>query len=351
MGERRRGGGAIAHPPEAAIMGAVRITQLDGTLPNLALMRLSDAHKAMGDEVRFYRSPYRHLDEPRYMRVYGSAIFKFSAQQVNRLQAEFPEAIIGGTGTSSSLTVDEYVQGWAGLDYDLYPDFTASIGFTQRGCRLSCKFCVVPGKEGRPREESTIAEIWRGEGHPKHIHLLDNDFFGGPAWRERISEIREGGFKVSFTQGINVRAMTDEVAAALATVEYRDNHFRERRLYTAWDNLKDEEIFFRGVDTLERHGIPAKHLRAYMLVGFDKRETWERIFHRFHRMVERGVEPYPMPFDQERRDLKRFQRWAVTGLYRAVPFESYDANRKSSTTPPKDHPDLFLTSPSVGETV
>lgn len=29
------------------------------------------------------------------------------------------------------------------------------------------------------------------------------------------------------------------------------------------------------------------------------------------------------------RGLKQFQRWAVTGLYRAVPFASYDANAKS----------------------
>src|SRR5208337_3425878 len=111
---------------------------------------------------------------------------------------------------------------------------------TQRGCRLSCKFCVVPGKEGKPRTVATVADIWRGEPHPKHLHLLDNDFFGQDQWRERIAEIRDGGFKVCFNQGINVRAVTDEVAEALATVQYRDMKFKERRLYTAWDNLKDE---------------------------------------------------------------------------------------------------------------
>jgi hypothetical protein len=74
---------------------------------------------------------------------------------------------------------------------------------------------------------------------------------------------------------------------------------------------------------------------VYMLVGYDKRETWERIWHRFHMMVSRGVEPYPMVFDcratdvARYRDLKRFQRWVVTGLYRAVPFADYDAGRKA----------------------
>jgi hypothetical protein len=71
-----------------------------------------------------------------------------------------------------------------------------------------------------------------------------------------LSEVREGGFKVCFNQGLNVRLMTQEAARELATVDYRDDGFKTRRLYTAWDNLKDEEVFFRGVDTLEAAGIP-----------------------------------------------------------------------------------------------
>jgi hypothetical protein len=68
----------------------------------------------------------------------------------------------------------------------------------------------------------------------------------------------------------------------------------------------------------------------YMRIGFDKRETWERIFDRFHKMVARGIRPYPMVFDNGRRDLKKFQRWVVTGLYRAVKFEDYDASIKTA---------------------
>lgn len=310
-------------------MGAVRITQLDGKLPNLALMRLAAFHRARGDEIVFTRSPHRDMFEPDYDRVYASAIFKFSAARIEKLLNAWPSAIIGGTGSDRTTTVDPFIGDSHALDYSLYPDFDASIGFTQRGCRLSCKFCVVPAKEGKPRHERTIDEIWRGEPWPRHLHLLDNDFFGGPGWQDRIAEIRRGGFKVSFTQGINVRAMTPEVAEAIASIEYRDDGFTQRRLYTAWDNLKDESVFFNGVDILEAAGVPSSKLMAYMLVGFAKNETWDRIMHRFERMVERGIRPYPMVFDQSRRDLKAFQRWAVTGLYRAVPFKDYDVNIKT----------------------
>lgn len=118
------------------------------------------------------------------------------------------------------------------LDCSLYPDFTGSIGFTQRGCPLACKFCVVPRKEGKNRSGRSIAEIWRGAGHPKNLHLLDNDFFGQPReqWQARIAEIREGKFRVCLNQGINVRLLDEDAAAALASIEYRDDQFQERRL-------------------------------------------------------------------------------------------------------------------------
>jgi hypothetical protein len=59
---------------------------------------------------------------------------------------------------------------------------------------------------------------------------------------------------------------------------------------------------------------------AYMLIGYDKNETWDRIWHRFTRMVERGISPYPMVYDRKRRDLKCFQRWVIVmgGMYRWI---------------------------------
>lgn len=319
----------------------VRITQLDGKLPNLALMRLSHWHKSRGDAVYYMRTARRELFEPEYGAVYGSAIFKFTAEKIERFKHNFPDAILGGTGTESVATVEQIIGDSDGLDYEPWGAFNASIGFTQRGCRLSCKFCVVPKKEGKPKGASTIAEIWRGAPWPKKIHLLDNDFFGGPEWQQRIAEIRDGEFKVSFTQGINVRAMTAEVADAIASIQYRDDGFTQRRLYTAWDNLKDEEVFFNGVDCLEAAGVSPKHLMAFMLIGFDKNETWERIHRRFNRMVERGIRPYPMVFDQNRRDLKQFQRWVITGLYRAVPFDKYDSSIKSKHMADERQRDIF----------
>jgi hypothetical protein len=313
----------------------IRITHIDGKLPNLALMRLSAFHRAQGDEVHFTRSIERSMFEPEYDRVYASAIFQYSHDRLQRFRSAWPNAIIGGTASGNNVTVEDIVGPLdAGVDYSSYPDFTPSLGFTQRGCRLKCSFCVVPKKEGKNRSVDTVDEIWRGPGHPKKLHLLDNDFFGQPKdqWQARLDEIREGAFKVCLNQGINVRLIDDEAADGLATIEYRDDQFKERRLYTAWDNIGDERIFFAGMDRLERAGIPAKHIMAYMLIGFDPKETMERIHYRFQKMVDRGILPYPMVFDRSKKELTQFQRYVVTGLYRKpMSFAEYKAEYRAAS--------------------
>lgn len=307
----------------------VRVVQIDGALPNLALMKLAAWHKSRGDDVFVTRHIEPTLFEPQPDKVYGSAIFDFSRQRVERFIRQWPEGNLGGTGTGRTHVVEMYTGDFEGIDYEGYPEFDASIGFTQRGCRLKCKFCVVPQKEGKNRSVGTIEDIWRGGKWPKKLHLLDNDFFGQENWRERVAEIRDGGFRVCISQGINTRLIDQESAEALATIQYRNTQFNERMLYTAWDNLGDEGIFFKGVETLERAGIPSKHLMAYMLIGYDKRETWERIWHRFNRMVATGIKPYPMVYDRSRKDLLCFQRWVLTGLYRIVPWGDYERETKT----------------------
>lgn len=318
----------------------VRITQLDGALPNLALARLSAWHRAKGDEVHFSRGASPGLFEPKYDKVYGGVLFSFTKEKLARFRTNFPDAVVGGTASGSGVTIEQ-IAGDADItpDFSHWPEFDASIGYTQRGCRLKCKFCVVPGKEGKNRSTSTLADIWRGEPYPKHIHLLDNDFFGQENWRDRVDEAKAGGYKLCFSQGINVRLINEEVAAAIAGTNFRDTKFSKRRLYVAWDNLKDEGVFFRGIDLLDAAGVKPTSVMAYMLIGFDPKETWERIFYRFDRMVERGIDPYPMPFDQSRVEHKRFQRWVVTRAYRNIPWAQYSASARGSFNEPL--PDLF----------
>ena len=190
------------------------------------------------------RSPTPTLFEPQYDLVYASAIFDWTYPKMERLLLAYPDAIVGGTGPGRPLGLT--VEGIMGVaeyefyDYSLWPSYRWSLGFTQRGCRPKCPFCVVPAKEGKVVPVNTMKDLWR-PGMPRTVLLLDNDSFGQPQWRDLIAEMREGRYRVSFNQGINVRLLTSEGAEALASVEYRDDQFARRRLYTAWDNLGDEK--------------------------------------------------------------------------------------------------------------
>ena len=144
------------------------LLQLDGKLPNLALMRLSAFLKQRGEAVEFRRisSPLmleHGLFDEGWTSVYASLIFERTRPVAERLRRIYPGAIIGGTGWDRRTRLEQIGVTTQALDYSLYPDYPHSIGFSQRGCRLRCPFCVVPDKEGRVTEERPIAEIWRGD--------------------------------------------------------------------------------------------------------------------------------------------------------------------------------------------
>ena len=301
-------------------MNTVRLLQIDGKVPNIALMRLAAHHRAEGDEVIYHHAdsllsvhPFQFGEADK---IYASAIFSRSKPIIDQLRWGRPDAIIGGTGSDipplqiSSLEargISTTTQ-----DYSIYPDFRQSIGFTQRGCRLNCSFCVVPQKEGKVKPERTIHEVWRGDPWPRELILLDNDFFGQPAWRDRISEIRDGKFKVSFNQGINARCITDEAAEAIASVDYRDDQMKDKRIYTAWDNRADEERLFTGLNRLVKYGVKPDRIMVYMLCGYWPGETQQDREYRRKRLREFGARPFPMVYGPNATpELKGFQRWVI----------------------------------------
>lgn len=323
----------------------VLLLDLDSKIPNLALMRIAAHHRALGDEVQFGRGIARTVKSEMLGsmyderidsadKVYASLIFEKTVDKAWRLLEVRPDAIIGGTGWHLEKTLEDVGITTQAKDYSIYPGWPQSVGRTQEGCRLKCSFCVVPRKEGEVRPVSTIGDIWRGDPWPREILLLDNDFFAAAnPWRERIREIREGDFKVSFNQGINARFLNEETAAAVASVKYFDDNFRRRCIYTAWDNRKDERTLMRGLQALVTAGVRRRHITVYVLIGFDheKRSAREVLvdddFYRIQQLREFGVLPYPMPYVRTPQTIG-FQRWIVPGYdRRGVKWEEWERSR------------------------
>ena len=308
----------------------VLLVQIDGKMPNLALMRIAAHHRANGDSVHLvqYRRPRKEASIAdaelglfdQWDKVYASLIFTKSQPVARRLKEVYPHAIIGGTGWGFQTTSQFGIPEEGIRDYTIYPSERRSIGFSQRGCRLDCsEFCVVPKKEGHVRDVATIHQVWRGDPWPREIVLLDNDFFGSPTWKEKIEEVKAGGFKLSLSQGINARMLSDEAAAAIASVKYRNDEMSRPCIHTAWDNLGDEKPLFRGLNALKRHGVKPDNITVYMLIGLRERRITDEDFERQRKLREFGCRPYPMPFvrgkiGEEGHDLVRFQTW-VLGAY------------------------------------
>ena len=100
-------------------------------------MKLAHWHRSQGHQVTLIRRRRRDLFDPAYDTVYASAIFSDSNKFFPKLEA---------TGRTSSLAAPNRqpltVESLIGKDYEFYdyhdyPDFTESIGFTKRGCRLA----------------------------------------------------------------------------------------------------------------------------------------------------------------------------------------------------------------------
>lgn len=328
----------------------VLLLQLDGKIPNIALMRLAAHHNERGDrvELRVVVSSdgvERELGDD-FDRVYASCVFEKTRPVAARLRDVYPDAVVGGSGWDLKSSLEALGVSLR-QNYSVYPAERRSIGFTQRGCRFRCPFCVVHDKEGANRQERTVAQIWRGDPWPRELLLLDNDFFGQPNWRDRVDELRAGKFRVSFNQGINVRTLTDEEAAAMASVDYRDDSMKTRRIYTAWDNPKDEARVFRGLELLVKHGVKPAHLMVYVLVGFWPGETWQDRDRRRARLREFGAVPYPMPFVRTP-ELIGFQRWIIGAYDKQIPWAewsaaNFDPHKLTRRAPPQEQ--LFTQAP------
>ena len=297
----------------------IGIYDVDSKIPNLALMKLSAWHRARGDSVQMY-SP---LMMDSFDKIYASKIFDFSSDQFlipDRME-------IGGTGHDLHKTLPDEIEAMQ-PDYKVY-NYPHNIGFTMRGCRLKCSFCVVPRKEGGPKPNNTITEIWT-QRTSDFIVLLDNDFFGNPLWSDRITELKELNLKVNFSQGLNIRNLKPEQAAALASVNFRNLHNTSKQVYFAWDDPRHEKLIHRGIQICIDAGIKPSQMAFYVLIGYHSTE--EEDLHRVETLRSYGCDPYVMPYNKAEDYQKKFARWVNhKAIFKSVKWKDYVGGVKKRT--------------------
>lgn len=278
----------------------VGLIDVDGhNFPNLPLMKLSAWHKKQGDHVEWYQPLFSgHMD-----RVYMSKVFSFTPDYEYFVDAD--EIIRGGTGY-------DYPSGGANLmpeiehiypDYEIYGIKDTAYGFLTRGCPRGCDFCIVKDKEGRRSVKvADLSEFW--DGQPE-IKLLDPNLIACPDWRDLTSQLIESKAWVDFTQGLDIRIMTEERAEMLSKVKTRMIHF-------AWDKYEDKEKIIPKFQMFkEISGWSERKMIVYVLTNFDT--TIEQDLERIYKLRELGYWAYVMIYDKDKTNsqdtVRKMQRW------------------------------------------
>ena len=266
-----------------AVIDADLIGRKRHRFPNLACMKISGHHKALGDSVAL-RLNYEGLEN--FDRVYISKVFTDTPIPEGILQLDHVH--YGGTGfyydkapcLSDAIEhqmpdyhlYDAWVQkqldrGGKRSEYAYYTDY--SIGFLTRGCFRKCAFCVNKNYD-RVTTHSPLSEFL-DTARPK-ICLLDDNFFGSPNWKVLLSELQQTGKPFQFKQGLDERLLTDEKCALLFSSKYDGDYI------FAFDNVADADILEKKIILARKYTNAV--LKFYCFCGFDRSGKWDADFWR-----------------------------------------------------------------------
>ena len=245
------------HTKDARRIGLVDVDGHNG-FPNLALMRISAWHKALGDMVEWWDGMLP------YDRIYMSKVFTFSPDNDTVMQSD--EIIRGGTGYRDYGSLPEEIEAMP-PDYSIYPRYPYAVGFLTRGCIRSCPWCIVPRKEGGIRPAATWQEIKRPDS--RTIIFLDNNVLAHEHGLQQIEEMGHADVKVDFNQGLDTRLITPEIAAMLAKLHW------VKYVRLSCDTSDMLPVIAQAVAYLREAGIGTHRLWSYMLVQ-DVEEAYHR---------------------------------------------------------------------------
>lgn len=295
----------------------VAVIQVDGKIPNLALMKLAAHHQNHDDQVVL--GVDASVD-----RAYISVIWPQNRPTALGIAKLFPDAevVIGGTGFNYSVTLPDEIEHTMPA-YDLW-NIDYSMGFTTRGCIRNCGFCIVPAKEGWIHSHSPLSEFI----HPDHekVILMDNNLLGAPNRFEVLDELHDRGLMVNFNQGLDIRLVDYDIASRLARLRFRTSTFSSKYIHFAFDDPSLEPKIREGVATLIEAGFKPDNLTFYVLVGYNT--TFEEDMHRYRVLWdELGCWPFIMNYNNGPDPLLRaFSRWVNRRLHKTIPWEEYRRN-------------------------
>ena len=261
--------------------------------PNLALMKISAWHRQRGDTVE-WADPSIFYDV-----VYKAKVFDGIYTKDDLRSYSCDKLIEGGTGYDLTSKLPPEIESCF-PDYSLYGITDTAYGYLSRGCPRGCPFCIVGEKEGKQSYKvADLSNFWNGQ---KEIKLLDPNITACPDYFELMQQLADSKAWVDFTQGLDIRLMTDAKAEALNRVKYKMIHF-------AWDNFNDKIVEEKLKQYADVWKGTYRRRRVYILTNFGS--THEQDLYRIYKVKELGYSPYVMIYNKPSAPqiTRRLQRW------------------------------------------
>jgi hypothetical protein len=240
------------------------LVDVDSTLPNVALMKLSRHFKAQGRSVVLARGVQ---SLPRADTVFASCVFNnpASARRVEALRQRYDDTVVlGGSGVNLRLRLEPEIEALP-ADYSLYPELgDRAIGFLTRGCPQHCAFCIVPKKEGAPRRVSDLDSLLQGR---RKLILLDDNLLAHADSLPLLEEMARRRLQVNFNQTLDLRRLTPGAAALLRQIACCNVAFTRRVYHFSLNDARGLERLRRGYSLLRT--TPSDNVEFVCMYGFN----------------------------------------------------------------------------------
>lgn len=291
-----------------AVIDADLVGRKAHRFPNLVCMKFSGYYKSLGHEV-VLKLDYKDLetfDMVKISKVYTDTPCPESVLELDNVE-------YGGTGfffdKASDLPsdiehfmpdyhlYDEWVQkekerGINPLQFDYYEN--ASIGSLTRGCFRKCEFCVNR-KYNTIEKHSPLTEFL--DSSRRFIILTDDNFMAYPFWKVLLKELEKTKKQFFFTQGLDIRLLTEEAAEQFSKASYKGDFI------FAFDHLKDRELIESKLNMWRKYA--SGHTKLYVFSGFDYDNKYDEkfwvediigVFERIKILMVHGCYPYMTRF-------------------------------------------------------
>jgi len=280
--------------------------------PPLGLMKISNFHKNLGDDVHFIKGLNSTVRKTSWDRIYISTLFSFYWDQTIKtikyyeFSVKDPQNLFIG-GPMATIMADEIEKetgfkpirgllnekGKLRLKGDhlidgIVPDYNmlnqiaykyfsndAYYSYTTRGCIRKCPFCAVPQIEPIYQNyiplKKQINIINKEYGEKKDLLLLDNNILASSCFNKIIDEIKEVGFHkgakfqgknryVDFNQGIDLRLLTKDKIKILSEIAIKP-------LRIAFDDIKFKNEYIKKIEWAAHYNL--LNLSNYILYNYN----------------------------------------------------------------------------------